>query len=1199
MALPAGTPSAPVATLRSEPPTSHDLGEHEMLARQFHRARFLGAGPDGTAVAAQRREGGAEVELRFVQEHAQTNELLERWSRYQLLDHPQVISLQQVEYAGEEWCAVLDTPPLGSLAAALGPARPAEASLLLLEQVASALAAAHELGLWHGDLTASTVRLDARRGARLEFSGVSVWSADQAPTGVKRRWQERDPYEDVWQLAELAEQLLGGAARARAVLPWLERLQDEDPCRRPAAAELLEPLREAAREARLNEERLRFQTVDTEPPAPLSAKSAALRARSAQSTLTGQPNPGDRVGRFQLEQLLGQGGMGSVFRAIDVASGQRVALKLLKPELLGDEGVRYRFKKEARVLKAVRSPYVANLIEADVGDEHCYIALEFVDGKDLASALDELAAPLPETLALQIVADICRALVEPHRRGIVHRDIKPQNVLLLGDLKQPSGVAIKVCDFGIASGKLSNDTVGMTQDGRIWGTPQYMAPEQCQSAQVSPATDVYALGLTLYELIAGTPAFEAGDVFQLLRRQMTEDPPSLSERAAVSTGTAELVKRALEKPAPRRFADAAELLAAIELIRNGQAAAPASAAAPLTGERAQEIGFSLELGAPAHELWPYVSDTDRMNQIVGLPPVKVERVAAEEGTGQTFLSNQVLGLSLRWREYPFEWVEGHRWSVLRVFESGLMRWYRVRLELEPLAGGGTRLHYTMQYEPRFRLLSFLIRFEVGVKQKARLLTMFRRVDSLLGQGLVKRTPSPYAAPPAADAKLARRVASKLETLENAAVAPPILKALAQHVLQGSEAEIARLRPLRFARAHGLDERAFTEACLLGAHHGLLDLMWDVICPLCQIPATFAESLQQLEAHGRCPACELSYPLQFADSVELVFRVSQEVRPNELQSYCIGGPAHSPHVAAQLRLEPGEGRVLSLALSDGRHRLRCTDLPGVIELDVSASHGFARADLAIGARLRNITAPPPGGGDTRLALEASEPVVQLSSGVQTLGLRNELAREVTVRIERTATRDDALTAARAWAMPKFRELFPGETLESGRLVAVGQLSFLVVRIVDHLGLIERQGDAAALAETVKIFDRLQAAADGHHGRIASSSMELAIASFERPGDALAGCRALWAALGDATLVNTSVALHRGPAVATSIDDRMTYYGRTLARALELAHELEAQTLTISSAAIGDELASVGSSGTVVPAPRLGASAWCVQLQRRPA
>jgi hypothetical protein len=252
---------------------------------------------------------------------------------------------------------------------------------------------------------------------------------------------------------------------------------------------------------------------------------------------------------------------------------------------------------------------------------------------------------------------------------------------------------------------------------------------------------------------------------------------------------------------------------------------------------------------------------------------------------------------------------------------------------------------------------------------------------------------------------------------------------------------------------------------------------------------------------------------------------------------------------------------------------------------------------MGSRLRREGSD---GKDPRLTLAVSEPTVELGSGAQTLGLRNELSRPVTVRIERTATRDDALTAARAWAMPKFRELFPGETLESGRLVAVGQLSFLILRVIDHLALIERQGDAAALAETVKAFDRLQTAAERHHGRLTSSSMDLAIASFERPGDALEACLSLWKTLeaaGDA--LPTSLALHRGPAVATSIDDRMAYYGRTLARALELVHELSPHQLVLSSTALGDDvtpLTRAGLTTAIVPAPRLGPAAWCVKVER---
>ncbi|HWO11533.1 MAG TPA: protein kinase [Polyangiaceae bacterium] len=1180
------------------------LSEHDMLAKQFRAVRFLGAGPDGTALAATRRDGGDEVELRFVQEHAQTDALLERWSRYQLVDHPHVISLQQVEYAGSAWCAVLETPPLESLELTAGGRFEAEVATRLLEQIASALAAAHDVGLWHGSLSADSVLFDPRRGARLEFTGVAVSRPARALEAPPARWQEADAYTDLFDLARLAERLFGGLAAAQQNLPWLARLKDDDACRRPAAKEVFELLRRATHPTRVSV-RSELSTVDTERPrraspslSPVAALAALSAAPAPASAVQLAPSLGARVGRFRLEELLGEGGMGSVYRAVDVASGQTVALKLLKPELLADEAVRYRFKKEARVLQAVRSPYIANLVEAEVSDSNAYIALEFVSGRDLAVALDSRDSPLDEPLALQLVADMCRALVEPHRRGIVHRDIKPQNVLVLGDLDQRDGVAIKLCDFGIASAKLSAETVGMTQDGRLWGTPQYMAPEQCASAPVSPATDVYALGLTLYELIAGRPAFEGDDLLQILRQQLNEAPPELRSRATVSDGTAAIVARALEKHAPERFADATELLAALELVRNGQARPLARAsAAPRSSTAPERIEFSVDLASAAPELWPYVSDTERMNQVVGLPPVQIER-QREAGSSRVFLSNRVLGMQLRWQEHPFEWIEGHRWSVLRVFDSGLIRWYRVQMDLEPLAAGGTRLRYAMEFEPRWSALAWLVRLEVGVKQKAKLLRIFRRVDALLREGSIQRTPSPHAAPGPADARLARRVSERLEPLVAARVDAAILQAIAQHVVSGAEAEIARLRPLRFARARGLDERAFTEACLLASHAGLFDLLWDVLCPLCQIPATFADSLERLETHASCPACELQFPLRFADSVELVFRVSPEVRANELQAYCIGGPAHSPHVAAQLRLGPGEGRVLALALSDGRHRIRSPELPGVLELDVAPEHAFVRADLVIGSRLRAVRGEASNGEDARLAPLVSESV-QLGSGQQTLGLRNELDREITLRIERTAARSDALTAARAWSIPKFRELFPAETLESGRLVAVGQVSFLILRVLDHLSLIEKKGDAVALTETVRAFDRLQVVAERHQGRLAASNLDMALAAFERPEDACRAALALLEELSDDTLVACSLALHRGPAVATRIDDRMAYYGRTLVRALELSLASQPRHLLVSAAALGGEATHItrspGIRAAVQPAPLLGPAEWCVLVE----
>jgi class 3 adenylate cyclase len=191
------------------------------------------------------------------------------------------------------------------------------------------------------------------------------------------------------------------------------------------------------------------------------------------------------------------------------------------------------------------------------------------------------------------------------------------------------------------------------------------------------------------------------------------------------------------------------------------------------------------------------------------------------------------------------------------------------------------------------------------------------------------------------------------------------------------------------------------------------------------------------------------------------------------------------------------------------------------------------------------------------------------------------------------------------MPRFREWFPGETLESGRLVAVGQLSFLVLRVLDHLALIERRGDAVALAETLRVFDELHAAAEHHDGRLLSSTMDRVVAAFERQENAVSAALELTRALARPELLPTGLALHRGPAVATTIDARMEYYGKTLAEALDLASTTAAREVVISAAALGDGLARLhalpGARITMRPAPQLGAAEWCacLELGERPA
>jgi eukaryotic-like serine/threonine-protein kinase len=230
-------------------------------------------------------------------------------------------------------------------------------------------------------------------------------------------------------------------------------------------------------------------------------------------------------GRFRLEAMLGQGGMGAVYRGVQLSVDRKVAIKVLKPDLANEEVIIQRFFREARVISELAHPGIVNLIDfgQDASRDVLYLVMELVDGWELGSLLRR--GRLHLDAALDAVSQVCSALSEPHARGIVHRDLKPDNMMLvpLAD----GSVRVKVLDFGIASA-LQLDTK-ITSTGMICGTAHYMAPEQAQARDIGAATDIYSLGVVLYELLCGQLPFEADSALQILLKHVQVTPPSLRE----------------------------------------------------------------------------------------------------------------------------------------------------------------------------------------------------------------------------------------------------------------------------------------------------------------------------------------------------------------------------------------------------------------------------------------------------------------------------------------------------------------------------------------------------------------------------------------------------------------------------------------------------------------------------------------------
>ncbi|WP_017909654.1 serine/threonine-protein kinase, partial [Xanthomonas sp. SHU 199] len=273
----------------------------------------------------------------------------------------------------------------------------------------------------------------------------------------------------------------------------------------------------------------------------------------AQESLT----PGDVLaGRFRIERLLGIGGMGLVYLAHDQALGIDVAVKLLRPELAQRPQAFARFRQELLLARQVSSPHVVRIHDLAEHAGRWLISMDYVDGESLEARLQR-EERLDVDIALRIAGDIARGLQAAHARGVVHRDLKPANILL-----QRDGDAL-ISDFGVAC-SMASSGLGATL-GNVIGTPAYLSPEQARGDALDPRSDLYALGLILYEMLAGQVPFAGGTLSETLAQRMLREPPPVDRlRADVPGWLVRLLQRLL-RPQPRdRLQHAGEVIVAIE-----------------------------------------------------------------------------------------------------------------------------------------------------------------------------------------------------------------------------------------------------------------------------------------------------------------------------------------------------------------------------------------------------------------------------------------------------------------------------------------------------------------------------------------------------------------------------------------------------------------------------------------------------------
>jgi eukaryotic-like serine/threonine-protein kinase len=274
---------------------------------------------------------------------------------------------------------------------------------------------------------------------------------------------------------------------------------------------------------------------------------------------------GSQVGRYRIDNLIASGGVGDVYRARDSRLGRLVALKVLKPGVPMDANRLARFAREARTTAQLNHPNIVGIYDVGSHDGQPYVVSELLHGETLRARME--AGPLPVRLAVDHTVEIAQGLIAAHEVGIVHRDLKPENIFIMDNER------LKILDFGLA--KCRKETLGLpqqdssksTEPGTILGTVGYMSPEQVRGGVTDERSDIFSLGVILYEMIAGVAPFRGDSAVETLHAILKDDPPRLPRRDGISAELAHVVRHCLEKRPDARLQSAKDLVFVLEELR--------------------------------------------------------------------------------------------------------------------------------------------------------------------------------------------------------------------------------------------------------------------------------------------------------------------------------------------------------------------------------------------------------------------------------------------------------------------------------------------------------------------------------------------------------------------------------------------------------------------------------------------------------
>lgn len=558
---------------------------------------------------------------------------------------------------------------------------------------------------------------------------------------------------------------------------------------------------------------------------------------------------------------------------------------------------------------------------------------------------------------------------------------------------------------------------------------------------------------------------------------------------------------------------------------------------------------SVTLNATPERLWPLISDTSRVNQLIGLPPSK--RVEPGDHQLQTIHSHYY-GVPVTWHELPFQWVF-EQWfeSERAFFEPIPVHRVMTVTRLTAIDERRTQVDVRVRLTNRNPLGWLASNLLVGRQMLRDLVRVYRSFEAT-AIAASKVPPPPHRLPVVKQAQL-ERGAERLRQLD---LDPALVAQLETHLRSTADADVLKMRPFELAEQWGVDGREVLRLCLYATRSGLLDLEWDVLCPNCRGANMRAPRLGDLLDEVHCPACNIRYDLNFDESVELRFSVSPAVREAIDLSYCIGGPANTRHILAQLRVAKHSTQHVQLRIPAGTYRFRSLQHSGAALLEAHAE--VAQRATTIRIAEAEITVDTP----------------HVAPGICQLAIENQSDNDVLLILENRAWSRNAASAATVTALDEFRQLFSSEVLAPGLGLSVRSLTFLFSDLKDSTTIYDSIGDAPAYARVRDHFAVMRAIIVRYRGALVKTIGDAVMAVFASSEDAVAAALEMQhefiageIAQGRPAL-QVKLGLHCGPCIAVNANDLLDYFGSTVNVAARVQNESRGGDLVLTDALMSD-------------------------------